>query len=102
MLAAKWGHRQHLVVERPGRAVLHGGLCSSKAGLIGFTKALALELGRGHHESTPSRQAWSSPDAQKAIAEGDSPIRWRTSPQITPVRRADPTEDIANADVLIA
>lgn len=75
---------------------------SSKAGLIGFTKSLALELGpKGITVNTIPPGMVVTPMLEKAIEEGRFTASLDHFAKITPVRRAGRPEDIANAAIFL-
>ncbi|KUI28996.1 SDR family NAD(P)-dependent oxidoreductase [Mycobacterium sp. GA-2829] len=75
---------------------------SSKAGVIGFTKALALELGpKGITVNTIPPGMVVTPMLEKAIEEGRFTASLDHFAKITPVRRAGRPEDIANAAIFL-
>ena len=75
---------------------------SSKAGVVGLTKSLALELGRyGITVNTIPPGMVVTPMLEKAIAEGRFTASLAHFAKITPVRRAGRPEDIANAAVFL-
>ncbi|MCV7154579.1 SDR family NAD(P)-dependent oxidoreductase [Mycolicibacterium pyrenivorans] len=75
---------------------------SSKAGLIGFTKSLALELGpKGITVNTVPPGMVVTPMLEKAIDDGRFTASLEHFAKITPVRRAGRPEDIANATMFL-
>lgn len=75
---------------------------SSKAGVIGFTKSLALELGpKGITVNTIPPGMVVTPMLEKAIEEGRFTAPLEHFAKITPVRRAGRPEDIANAAIFL-
>ncbi|KRE27509.1 short-chain dehydrogenase [Mycobacterium sp. Soil538] len=75
---------------------------SSKAGVIGFTKSLALELGpKGITVNTIPPGMVVTPMLEKAIDEGRFTASLEHFANITPVRRAGRPEDIANAAIFL-
>lgn len=75
---------------------------SSKAGVIGFTKSLALELGpKGITVNTIPPGMVVTPMLEKAIEEGRFTASLEHFAKITPVRRAGRPEDIANAAIFL-
>ncbi len=74
----------------------------SKAGLIGLTKSLALELGpKGITVNTIPPGMVVTPMLEKAVAGGRFTASLEHFAKITPVRRAGRPEDIANATVFL-
>ncbi|BBY76102.1 3-oxoacyl-ACP reductase [Mycolicibacterium parafortuitum] len=75
---------------------------SSKAGVIGLTKSLALELGpKGITVNTIPPGMVVTPMLEKAIEEGRFTAALEHFAKITPVRRAGRPEDIANAAIFL-
>ncbi len=75
---------------------------SSKAGLIGLTKSMALELGpRGITVNTIPPGMVVTPMTDRAIAEGRFTDSIEHFASITPVRRAGAPADIANAAIFL-
>ena len=75
---------------------------SSKAGVIGLTKSLALELGpKGITVNTIPPGMVVTPMLEKAIEEGRFTASLEHFAKITPVRRAGRPEDIANAAIFL-
>ena len=75
---------------------------SSKAGLIGLTKSMALELGpRGITVNTIPPGMVVTPMTDRAVAEGRFTAPLEHFASITPVRRAGEPADIANAAIFL-
>ncbi|WP_405177711.1 SDR family oxidoreductase [Nocardia sp. NBC_01377] len=103
MQAAKWGRIVNISSSsaQGGQSYMTA-YVASKAGLIGFTKALALELGpRGITVNTIPPGMVVTPMLEKAIAEGNFTDSLEHFASITPVRRAGRPEDIANAAIFL-
>jgi 2-hydroxycyclohexanecarboxyl-CoA dehydrogenase len=103
MKAANWGRIVHISSSsaQSGQPYM-AAYVSSKAGLIGLTKSMALELGpRGITVNTIPPGMIVTPMVDRAVAEGrfTDPVEHFAS--ITPVRRAGEPEDIANAAVFL-
>jgi 2-hydroxycyclohexanecarboxyl-CoA dehydrogenase len=103
MLAAEWGRVVNISSSSAQGGQSHmAAYVSSKAGLIGFTKALALELGpKGITVNTIPPGMVVTPMLEKAIAEGRFTGSLDSFAKITPVRRAGRPEDIANAAMFL-
>ncbi|MET7767198.1 SDR family NAD(P)-dependent oxidoreductase [Nocardia sp. NPDC005366] len=103
MQDAKWGRIVNISSSSAqGGQSYMAAYVASKAGLIGFTKALALELGpRGITVNTIPPGMVVTPMLEKAIAEGKFTDSLEHFVSITPVRRAGRPEDIANAAVFL-
>ena len=103
MLAAAWGRIVNISSSSAQGGQSHmAAYVSSKAGLIGFTKALALELGpKGITVNTIPPGMVVTPMLEKAIAEGRFTGSLDSFAKITPVRRAGRPEDIANAAMFL-
>ena len=103
MLAAKWGRIVNISSSSAqGGQSYMAAYVSSKAGLIGFTKALALELGpKGITVNTIPPGMVVTPMLEKAITEGRFTDSLENFAKITPVRRAGRPEDIANAAMFL-
>jgi 2-hydroxycyclohexanecarboxyl-CoA dehydrogenase len=103
MLAANWGRIVNLSSSSAqGGQSRMAAYVSSKAGLIGLTKSLALELGpKGITVNTIPPGMVVTPMLEKAIAEGRFTASLEHFASITPVRRAGRPEDIANAAVFL-
>jgi 2-hydroxycyclohexanecarboxyl-CoA dehydrogenase len=103
MLAANWGRIVNLSSSSAQGGQSHmAAYVSSKAGVIGFTKSLALELGpKGITVNTIPPGMVVTPMLEKAIAEGRFTASLEYFASITPVRRAGRPEDIANAAVFL-
>ncbi len=103
MKAASWGRIVHISsssaqVGQPFMAAY----VSSKAGLIGLTKSMALELGpRGITVNTIPPGMVVTPMTDRAVAEGRFTDTIEHFASITPVRRAGEPADIANAAVFL-
>ncbi len=99
MTAAKWGRIVNISSSSAqGGQSRMAAYVSSKAGLIGLTKSLALELGpKGITVNTVPPGMVVTPMLKKAIAEGRFTDSLEHFAAITPVRRAGRPEDIANA-----
>jgi 2-hydroxycyclohexanecarboxyl-CoA dehydrogenase len=103
MLAVKWGR----IVNMSSSSAQGGQACmaayvSSKAGVIGLTKSLALELGpKGITVNTIPPGMVVTPMLEKAIADGQFGAPLEHFAEITPVRRAGRPEDIANAAIFL-
>lgn len=103
MKAAKWGRIVHISSSsaQAGQPFM-GAYVSSKAGLIGLTKSMALELGpRGITVNTIPPGMVVTPMTERAIAEGRFTNTIEHFASITPVRRAGEPADIANAAVFL-
>jgi 2-hydroxycyclohexanecarboxyl-CoA dehydrogenase len=103
MKAAKWGRIVNISSSSAqGGQPYMAAYVSSKAGLIGFTKSLALELGpKGITVNTIPPGMVVTPMLEKAIAEGRFTDSLEHFASITPVRRAGRPEDIANAAMFL-
>ena len=103
MLDAKWGRIVNLSSSSAQGGQSHMvAYVSSKAGLIGYTKALALELGpKGITVNTIPPGMVVTPMLEKAIADGKFTGSLEHFAKITPVRRAGRPEDIANAAIFL-
>jgi 2-hydroxycyclohexanecarboxyl-CoA dehydrogenase len=103
MLEAKWGRIVNLSSSSAQGGQSHMvAYVSSKAGLIGYTKALALELGpKGITVNTIPPGMVVTPMLEKAIADGKFTGSLEHFAKITPVRRAGRPEDIANAAIFL-
>lgn len=103
MLAAQWGRIVNISSSSAqGGQARMAAYVSSKAGLIGLTKSLALELGpEGITVNTIPPGMVVTPMLEKAIAEGRFTASLEHFASITPVRRAGRPEDIANAAVFL-
>lgn len=103
MLAAKWGRIVNISSSSAqGGQSYMGAYVSSKAGLIGLTKSLALELGpKGITVNTIPPGMVVTPMLEKAIGEGRFTDSLEHFASITPVRRAGKPEDIANAAIFL-
>src|SRR6478609_368812 len=103
MLAANWGRIVNISSSSAQGGQSHmAAYVSSKAGLIGFTKALALELGpKGITVNTIPPGMVVTPMLEKAIGEGRFTASLDDFAKITPVRRAGRPEDIANAAIFL-
>ncbi len=99
MTAAKWGRIVNISSSSAqGGQSRMAAYVSSKAGLIGLTKSLALELGpKGITVNTVPPGMVVTPMLEKALAEGRFTDSLEHFAAITPVRRAGRPEDIANA-----
>ena len=90
-------HRHDLVVERAVRRARMAHYVASKGGVIGLTKALALELApHGITVNTIPPGFIDTPMARRAESRGDLPDLDAVAKQ-TPVRRAGTADDIAAA-----
>ncbi len=103
MTAARWGRIVNISSSSAqggqSRMVAY---VSSKAGLIGFTKALALELGPlGITVNTVPPGMVVTPMLEKAIEQGRFTAPLEDFAKLTPVRRAGRPEDIANATIFL-
>ncbi len=103
MTAAKWGRIVNISSSSAqGGQSRMAAYVSSKAGLIGLTKSLALELGpKGITVNTVPPGMVVTPMLEKAIAEGRFTDTLEHFAAITPVRRAGRPEDIANAVIFL-
>jgi 2-hydroxycyclohexanecarboxyl-CoA dehydrogenase len=103
MLAANWGRIVNLSSSSAQGGQSHmAAYVSSKAGVIGFTKSLALELGpKGITVNTIPPGMVVTPMLERAIAEGRFSASLEHFAKITPVRRAGRPEDIANAAIFL-
>jgi 2-hydroxycyclohexanecarboxyl-CoA dehydrogenase len=103
MNAAKWGRIVHISSSsaQSGQPYM-AAYVSSKAGLIGLTKSMALELGpRGITVNTIPPGMVVTPMTDRAIAEGRFTDTIEHFASITPVRRAGEPNDIANAAMFL-
>lgn len=103
MKAAGWGRIVHISSSsaQSGQPYM-AAYVSSKAGLIGLTKSMALELGpRGVTVNTIPPGMIVTPMVDRAVAEGrfTDPVEHFAS--LTPVRRAGEPADIANAAMFL-
>ncbi|OBK80789.1 SDR family NAD(P)-dependent oxidoreductase [Mycobacterium sp. 1164985.4] len=103
MLQARWGRIVNISSSSAqGGQSRMAAYVSSKAGLIGLTKSLALELGpMGITVNAIPPGMVVTPMLEKAIAEGRFTAPLDHFAKITPVRRAGRPEDIANATVFL-
>jgi NAD(P)-dependent dehydrogenase (short-subunit alcohol dehydrogenase family) len=103
MLAAEWGRIVNMSSSSAqGGQARMAAYVSSKAGVIGFTKSLALELGpKGITVNTIPPGMVVTPMLEKAIADGQFGAPLEHFAKITPVRRAGRPEDIANAAIFL-
>ncbi|EFG75433.1 oxidoreductase, short chain dehydrogenase/reductase family protein [Mycobacterium parascrofulaceum ATCC BAA-614] len=103
MLDAGWGRIVNISSSSAqGGQARMAAYVSSKAGVIGLTKSLALELGpKGITVNTIPPGMVVTPMLEKAIAEGRFTASLEHFASITPVRRAGRPEDIANAAVFL-
>lgn len=103
MLDAQWGRIVNISSSSAqGGQSRMAAYVSSKAGVIGFTKSLALELGpKGITVNTIPPGMVVTPMLEKAIAEGRFTASLDHFAKITPVRRAGRPEDIANAAIFL-
>jgi NAD(P)-dependent dehydrogenase (short-subunit alcohol dehydrogenase family) len=103
MLDAQWGRIVNISSSSAqGGQSRMAAYVSSKAGIIGFTKSLALELGpKGITVNTIPPGMVVTPMLEKAIAEGRFTASLDHFAKITPVRRAGRPEDIANAAIFL-
>lgn len=103
MLDAQWGRIVNISSSSAqGGQSRMSAYVSSKAGLIGFTKSLALELGpKGITVNTVPPGMVVTPMLEKAIDEGRFTASLEHFAKITPVRRAGRPEDIANATIFL-
>ncbi|MDH6242602.1 SDR family NAD(P)-dependent oxidoreductase [Mycobacterium sp. OTB74] len=103
MLTAQWGRIVNISSSSAQGGQSHmAAYVSSKAGVIGFTKALALELGpKGITVNTIPPGMVVTPMLEKAIAEGNFSAPLEHFAKITPVRRAGRPEDISNAAMFL-
>lgn len=103
MLDAQWGRIVNISSSSAqGGQSRMAAYVSSKAGLIGFTKSLALELGpKGITVNTVPPGMVVTPMLEKAIDEGRFTASLEHFAKITPVRRAGRPEDIANATMFL-
>jgi 2-hydroxycyclohexanecarboxyl-CoA dehydrogenase len=103
MKAAKWGRIVHISSSsaQSGQPLM-AAYVSSKAGLIGLTKSMALELGQfGITVNTIPPGMVVTPMTDRAVAEGRFTDTIEHFASITPVRRAGEPEDIANAAMFL-
>jgi 2-hydroxycyclohexanecarboxyl-CoA dehydrogenase len=99
MQAAKWGRVVNIASSsaQSGQPLMTA-YVTSKSGLIGFTKSLALEIGsRSITVNAVSPGLVVTPMTDRAVAEGQFPEPIEHYASITPVRRTGVPEDIANA-----
>lgn len=103
MLEANWGRIVNISSSSAqGGQSWMAAYVSSKSGLIGLTKSLALELGpKGITVNTIPPGMVVTPMLEKAIAEGRFTASLEHFASITPVRRAGRPEDIANAAIFL-
>ncbi|BBY13566.1 MULTISPECIES: SDR family NAD(P)-dependent oxidoreductase [Mycobacterium avium complex (MAC)] len=103
MLEAQWGRIVNISSSSAqGGQARMAAYVSSKAGLIGLTKSLALELGpKGITVNTIPPGMVVTPMLEKAIAEGRFTASLEHFASITPVRRAGRPQDIANAALFL-
>lgn len=103
MLEARWGRIVNISSSSAqGGQSRMAAYVSSKAGVIGLTKSLGLELGpKGVTVNTIPPGMVVTPMLEKAIAEGRFTAPLDHFAKITPVRRAGRPEDIANATVFL-
>jgi 2-hydroxycyclohexanecarboxyl-CoA dehydrogenase len=103
MLDAQWGRIVNISSSSAqGGQSRMAAYVSSKAGVIGFTKSLALELGpKGITVNTIPPGMVVTPMLEKAITEGRFTASLDDFAKITPVRRAGRPEDIANAAIFL-
>ncbi|CQD03497.1 dehydrogenase [Mycobacterium europaeum] len=103
MLDARWGRIVNISSSSAqGGQARMAAYVSSKAGVIGLTKSLALELGpKGITVNTIPPGMVVTPMLEKAIAEGRFTASLEHFASITPVRRAGRPEDIANAAIFL-
>ncbi|KUI43042.1 short-chain dehydrogenase [Mycobacterium sp. IS-1590] len=103
MLDAQWGRIVNISSSSAqGGQSRMAAYVSSKAGVIGFTKSLALELGpKGITVNTIPPGMVVTPMLEKAIEEGRFTASLEHFAKITPVRRAGRPEDIANAAIFL-
>jgi NAD(P)-dependent dehydrogenase (short-subunit alcohol dehydrogenase family) len=103
MKAANWGRIVHISSSsaQAGQPFM-AAYVSSKAGLIGLTKSMALELGpRGITVNTIPPGMVVTPMTDRAVAEGRFTDSIEHFASVTPVRRAGEPADIANAAVFL-
>lgn len=102
-LDAKWGRIVNISSSSAqGGQARMAAYVSSKAGLIGFTKSLALELGpKGITVNTIPPGMVVTPMLEKAVSDGSFTASLEHFAKITPVRRAGRPEDIANAAIFL-
>lgn len=103
MIEAQWGRIVNISSSSAqGGQSRMAAYVSSKAGVIGFTKSLALELGpKGITVNTIPPGMVVTPMLEKAIEEGRFTASLEHFAKITPVRRAGRPEDIANAAIFL-
>ena len=103
MLDAGWGRIVNISSSSAqGGQARMAAYVSSKAGVIGLTKSLALELGPGGITvNTIPPGMVVTPMLEKAIEEGRFTASLEHFAKITPVRRAGCPEDIANAAIFL-
>lgn len=104
MIAAKWGRIVNISSSSAqGGQPLMTHYVASKAGVIGFTKALALELGEhGITVNTIPPGFIDTPMLRKTEAKGLLGKGVEHHESLTPVRRIGRPEDIANACAFLA
>ncbi|MCU1367521.1 MAG: short-chain dehydrogenase [Ilumatobacteraceae bacterium] len=103
MKAANWGRIVHISSSsaQAGQPFM-AAYVSSKAGLIGLTKSMALELGpRGITVNTIPPGMVVTPMTDRAVSEGRFTDTLEHFASITPVRRAGAPADIANAAMFL-
>ena len=103
MKAAKWGRIVHISSSsaQAGQPFM-AAYVSSKAGLIGLTKSMALELGHaGITVNTIPPGMIVTPMTDRAVAEGRFTDTIEHFASVTPVRRAGEPADIANAAMFL-
>jgi len=103
MKAAQWGRIVNISSSSAqGGQPFMAAYVSSKAGLIGLTKSMALELGpRGITVNTIPPGMIITPMTDRAVAEGRFTDSLEHFASITPVRRAGEPADIANAAMFL-
>jgi 2-hydroxycyclohexanecarboxyl-CoA dehydrogenase len=103
MKTAKWGRIVHISSSsaQAGQPFM-AAYVSSKAGLIGLTKSMALELGQFGVTIIPGGIVLTvTPMTDRAVAEGRFTDSIEHFASITPVRRAGEPADVANAAMFL-
>jgi NAD(P)-dependent dehydrogenase (short-subunit alcohol dehydrogenase family) len=103
MRSARWGRIVNISSSSAqGGQERMAAYASSKAGLIGLTKALALELGRQNITvNTIPPGMVVTPQLLGEITKGNFTASLEHFAKLTPVRRAGRPEDIANAAIFL-
>jgi len=92
-------HHQHLVAGAPGQSRA-GELFGAKAGLLGFTRALALEQGRHHVTVNAVAPGIIDTDAVRRLPHFEK-VR-EAAEKTTPIPRMGVVEDIADTVLYLA